>query len=150
MAAWHQTGQASHEEVTVTNLVDIEGIAETYAAKLREAGVETVEALLSEGATPAGRKHIADASGIGDERILKWVNHADLFRIKGVAGEYAELLEAAGVDTVVELGHRNAENLTEKLEEVNESKRLVRRVPSHSEVTRWIDEAKALPRAVSY
>ena len=106
--------------------------------------------MLSEGATPAGRKQIAEASGIGDERILKWVNHADLFRINGVAGEYAELLEAAGVDTVVELGHRNAENLTEKLEEVNESKRLVRRVPSLSEVTRWIDEAKALPRAVTY
>ena len=134
----------------MTNLVDIEGIAEGYAAKLREAGVATVEALLSEGATPAGRKKIAEASGIGDERILKWVNHADLFRINGVAGEYAELLEAAGVDTVVELGHRNAENLTKKLEEVNESKRLVRRVPSLSEVTRWIEEAKALPRAVTY
>ena len=134
----------------MTNLVDIEGVAETYAAKLHDAGVGSVEALLSEGATPAGRKQIAEASGIGDERILKWVNHADLFRINGVAGEYAELLEAAGVDTVVELGHRNAENLAEKLEQVNESKRLVRRVPSLSEVTGWIDEAKALPRAVTY
>jgi predicted flap endonuclease-1-like 5' DNA nuclease len=134
----------------VTNLVDIEGIAETYSAKLEEAGIGSVEELLSEGATPAGRKQIADASGIGHERILKWVNHADLFRINGVAGEYAELLEAAGVDTVVELGHRNAENLAETLEEVNDAKRLVRRVPSLSEVTRWIEEAKALPRAVSY
>ncbi len=134
----------------MTNLVEIEGVAETYAAKLHEAGVSTVEALLSEGATPAGRKQIAEASGISDDRILKWVNHADLFRINGVAGEYAELLEAAGVDTVVELGHRNAENLAEKLEEVNESRRLVRRVPSPSEVTHWIDEAKALPRAVTY
>ena len=134
----------------MTNLVDIEGIAETYAAKLQEAGIGSVEELLSEGATPEGRKQIAEASGIGHERILKWVNHADLFRINGVAGEYAELLEAAGVDTVVELGHRNAENLAEKLEEVNDAKRLVRRVPSVSEVTRWIEEAKALPRAVSY
>jgi hypothetical protein len=134
----------------MTNLVDIEGIAEAYAAKLHEAGVPTVAALLSEGATPAGRKKIAEASGISGERILKWVNHADLFRINGVAGEYAELLEAAGVDTAVELGHRNAENLTKKLEEGNESKRLVRRHPSLSEVTRWIEEAKALPRAVTY
>jgi predicted flap endonuclease-1-like 5' DNA nuclease len=134
----------------VTNLVDIEGIAEAYAAKLQAAGVGTVEALLSEGATPAGRKKIAEASELGDARILKWVNHADLFRINGVAGEYAELLEASGVDTVPELGQRNAENLTEKLEEVNETKQLVRRVPSLSEVTRWIEEAKALPRVVSY
>lgn len=134
----------------MTNLVDIEGIAETYSAKLQEAGIGSVEELLSEGATPEGRKQIVEASGIGHERILKWVNHADLFRINGVAGEYAELLEAAGVDTVVELGHRNAENLAEKLEEVNDAKRLVRRVPSVSEVTRWIEEAKDLPRAVSY
>ena len=134
----------------MTNLVDIEGVAETYSAKLQEAGIGSVEELLSEGATPVGRKQIAEASGISHERILKWVNHADLFRINGVAGEYAELLEAAGVDTVVELGHRNAENLAEKLEEVNDAKRLVRRVPSVSEVTRWIEEAKALPRAVSY
>ena len=134
----------------MTNLVQIEGIADTYSAKLHEAGIGTVEELLSEGSTPAGREQIAEASGIGHERILKWVNHADLFRINGVAGEYAELLEAAGVDTVVELGHRNAEHLTEKLEEVNESKRLVRRVPSLGEVERWIDEAKALPRAVTY
>ena len=134
----------------MTNLVEIEGIADTYAAKLHEAGVGSVEELLSEGSTPAGREHIAEASGIGHERVLKWVNHADLFRINGVAGEYAELLEAAGVDTVVELGHRNAENLTEKLGEVNEAKRLVRRVPSLGEVDTLDRRGRRLPRAVTY
>ncbi|MDQ6805692.1 MAG: DUF4332 domain-containing protein, partial [Actinomycetota bacterium] len=84
----------------MTNLVEIEGIAETYADKLHAAGVATVEALLSQGATPEGREKIVADSGIGHAHILKWVNHADLFRIHGVAGEYAELLEAAGVDTV--------------------------------------------------
>ena len=89
-------------------------------------------------------------SGISHAHILKWVNHADLFRINGVAGEYAELLEAAGVDTVVELSARNAEHLTEKLASVNADRRLVRQVPGLSAVTKWIAEAKALPRAVSY
>jgi predicted flap endonuclease-1-like 5' DNA nuclease len=134
----------------MTSLVDIEGIAEEYAKKLQAANVGSVESLLSEGATPAGRKKIATASGISDARILKWVNHADLFRIDGVAGEYAELLEAAGVDTVAELAQRNAENLTEKLAEVNDAKHLVRRVPGVNEVSGWIKEAKGLPRVVSY
>jgi predicted flap endonuclease-1-like 5' DNA nuclease len=138
------------EEAVMTNLVDIEGIAEGYAEKLHAAGVATVEALLLQGATPEGRAKIVEDSGIGHAYILKWVNHADLFRIHGVAGEYAELLEAAGVDTVVELSQRNAENLTEKLAEVNETKHLVRHVPAATEVTKWIAEAKELPRAVSY
>lgn len=134
----------------MTSLVEIEGIADEYAAKLQGAGVDSVESLLSEGATPEGRAKIAADSEISETRILKWVNHADLFRINGVAGEYAELLEAAGVDTVVELAQRNAENLAEKLTEVNDAKHLVRRVPALSEVQSWVEEAKGLPRAVSY
>ncbi len=134
----------------MTSLVDIEGIAQEYAEKLHAANVASVEALLSEGATPAGRKKIVEASGIGEARILKWVNHADLFRINGVAGEYAELLEASGVDTVAELAQRNPEHLTERLTEVNDSKHLVRRVPAEGEVAGWVSEAKRLPRVVSY
>jgi len=134
----------------MTDLVDIEGIADAFAAKLHAAGVGSVEELLSQGATPDGRAKIVEDSGISHAHILKWVNHADLFRINGVAGEYAELLEAAGVDTVVELGGRNAENLTEKLEAVNEAKHLVRQVPALSAVTKWIAQAKELPRVVSY
>lgn len=134
----------------MTNVEEIEGVGEGHAEKLSAAGLSTVEKLLSEGGTPAGREEIAEKTGISEHLILKWVNHADLFRIHGVAGEYAELLEVSGVDTVVELGHRNAEHLAAKLEEVNEKKHLTHRVPSESEVERWIKEAKALPREVSY
>jgi hypothetical protein len=134
----------------MTSLIDIEGIAENYSEKLHAAGVGSVEALLEKGATPKGREELSEASGIGHAHILKWVNHADLFRINGVAGQYAELLEASGVDTVVELSHRNAENLTAKLAEVNEQKHLVRQVPGEDDVARWVQEAKDLPRAVTY
>lgn len=75
---------------------------------------------------------------------------ADLFRISGVGQEFAELLEAAGVDTVPELAQRNAENLTAKMEEVNEAKKLTRRTPSLKEVEKWIAEAKSLPRELEY
>ena len=84
-------------------LADIEGIGPAFAAKLSKAGVRSVEGLLKAGATEKGRKEIAAASGIAPKLVLEWVNHADLFRIKGVASEYSDLLEEAGVDTVVEL-----------------------------------------------
>ena len=134
----------------MTAVVEIEGIGETYAAMLQNAGLDTTEALLGEGSSPAGRHEIAEKTGISEKLILKWVNHADLFRINGVAGQYAELLEASGVDTVVELAQRNPANLTSKMDEVNENRNLVNRVPSESETARWIEEAKTLPRQVSY
>jgi predicted flap endonuclease-1-like 5' DNA nuclease len=82
--------------------------------------------------------------------ILEWVNHADLFRIKGVGEEYADLLEEAGVDTVPELAQRNPANLHAKLGEVNAAKKLVRRLPTAAQVTDWVDQAKALPRVITY
>lgn len=134
----------------MSNIIDIEGVGPAHAEKLTAAGVKTVEALLEAGETPSGRNRIAEQTGISDHLILKWVNHADLFRINGVAGEYAELLEASGVDTVPELAQRNAQHLQAKMADVNESKHLVRRVPTESEVEKWVHEAKNLPRGVQY
>ena len=128
----------------------IEGIGPVYAQKLREAGIGTIEALLKTGATPAGRKELQEATGIGAEFILDWVNRADLMRVRGVGEEYSDLLEKAGVDTVVELAQRNAENLYRKMLEVNAEKKLVRRPPSRSMVDQWVQQAQELPRAVSY
>ncbi|NLH82713.1 MAG: DUF4332 domain-containing protein, partial [Phyllobacteriaceae bacterium] len=71
-------------------------------------------------------------------------------RIKGVGEEYSELLEAAGVDTVKELKHRNAENLHAKMEEINEAKKLVRQTPSLKSVGEWIEQAKTLPAVLTY
>ncbi len=129
---------------------DIEGIGPVYAEKLASIGITTVEALLEEAGTPQGRKSIAERLGLSPKRVLEWVNHADLYRIKGVGSEYADLLEAAGVDTVVELAHRNPESLYAKLEAVNREKNLVRRLPSPAQVRDWVEQAKALPRKVFY
>jgi len=134
----------------MTKLVDIEGVGAVYAAKLKDAGIETAEALLKAGATPKGRKEVAEKSGITEKLILTWVNHVDLFRIKGVGEEYADLLERAGVDTVPELAQRKAENLLEKMTAVNDEKKLVRRPPMLSMVVDWIEQAKQLPRVVTY
>lgn len=134
----------------MANIADIEGIGGTYATKLGEAGISTVEALLDAGATPKGRADLAAKTGISDKLVLKWVNHADLFRIKGVAGEYAELLEAAGVDTVAELAQRNAANLAKAMADANRAKNLTRTVPGEAQVGKWIEEAKTLPRKVNY
>jgi predicted flap endonuclease-1-like 5' DNA nuclease len=134
----------------MAKLTTIEGIGESYAEKLQGSGISTTDALLEKGASPAGRKEIAEKSGISEKLILRWVNHCDLSRIKGVSGEYAELLEAGGVDTVPELAQRNPENLHEKLETVNQEKKLVRKLPTQSQVAGWVEQAKQLPRVVTY
>jgi predicted flap endonuclease-1-like 5' DNA nuclease len=129
---------------------DVEGIGPAIGEKLRTAGVADTDALLAGAKTPALRKALAESAGLSEKQILKFANMVDLYRIKGVGSEYAELLEAAGVDTVPELAQRNAENLAKKLAAVNEEKNLTRRVPSESEVTRWVEEAKTLPRMLEY
>lgn len=131
-------------------VIDIEGVGAAYAEKLTAAGVVTTAQLLEKCAAPAGRKALAEATGISDKLILKWANHADLFRVKGVGPQFAELLEAAGVDTVKELAHRKAENLAAKMAEVNEEKKLVRRVPVAVEVQKMVDFAKELPGVLTY
>jgi predicted flap endonuclease-1-like 5' DNA nuclease len=109
-----------------------------------------VEALLEQGATRKGRKDIAKKAEVSEKLVLKWVNRADLARVKGIGEEYANLLEATGVDTVPELAQRNAENLHKKLIEVNDEKNLVRKVPAQSQVEDWIKQAKELDRVVTY
>ena len=128
----------------------IEGIGPKYAGKLRKAGIRSASALLKAGSTPKGRKEVASKSGITETLILEWVNHVDLFRIKGVGQEYADLLEEAGVDTVPELAQRNAVNLFNKMNAVNTAKELVRRPPSQKMVEGWVAQAKKLPRVIKY
>lgn len=128
----------------------IEGVGEVYSRKLVDAGISSVEALLEKGATPKGRDDLAEATGISHKLILRWVNMADLFRIKGVGQEYAELLEAAGVDTVPELARRVPANLLEKLEAANEHHKMVRRLPVLSQVESWVEQAASLARIITY
>lgn len=134
----------------MANLLNIEGVGDKYARKLRAAGITTTQKLLEMGSFPKGRKEIANKTGIGDALILEWVNHVDLFRITGVGEEYADLLEEAGVDTIPELAQRKPENLFKKMVEVNNRKKLVRRMPIQSQVADWIKQAKGLPRVITY
>jgi predicted flap endonuclease-1-like 5' DNA nuclease len=128
----------------------VEGIGPAYGEKLKAIGLVTCLDLLKSGATRKGREDIAEKSGISGRLILEWVNHVDLYRIKGVGSEYADLLEDAGVDTVVELAQRNAANLFEKMGEVNAQKELVRKMPTTAQVEDWVAQAKGLPRVVAY
>jgi large subunit ribosomal protein L20 len=128
----------------------IKGITEADAQRLTDNGVTSLDNLLERGATPKGRQELAAATGISADLILTWVNHADLARIKGVAAEYADLLEVAGVDTVVELANRNPANLHERLVTVNQDAGLVQVLPSAAQVADWVAQAKQMARAVHY
>jgi predicted flap endonuclease-1-like 5' DNA nuclease len=134
----------------MANLLKVEGIGQAYAEKLARIGLSTTQALLEKGASPRGRDEIAERTGISAKLILRWVNHVDLFRIKGVGEEYSDLLEAAGVDTVPELAQRSAANLHQTLGQVNREKKLVRQLPSETQVKQWIEQARGLPRKVTY
>mgnify|MGYP002638258563 CR=1 FL=1 len=131
-------------------VTEIIGIGEQGGSKLAEAGIRSSQRLLTAGATAKGRQELAARTGIGTAQILTWVNHADLFRIKGIGQQYADLLEAAGVDTVPELAQRNAANLYHKLTSINEERKLVRKMPVLSQVEAWVAQAKELPRVVNY
>ena len=130
---------------------EIEGIGPVMAGRLRNAGVKTLNQLLEQGSSPRGRRELSEASGIADAVILKWVNMADLFRVRGIGGEYAELLEKAGVDTVKELRTRNPQNLHAKLVETNSAGRgLVRQLPGLGRVSHWTEQARRLAPKVTY
>lgn len=134
----------------MTSLIDIEGIGAAYASKLKAAGIRSIEALLKKGASAKGREEIVKQTGISHAQILRWVNHADLFRIKGVGGEYSELLEASGVDSIPELAQRTPEHLFAKMIEVNQAKRLVRKTPAQSQVKSWVSQAKRISKVVTH
>ena len=131
-------------------IIDIQGVGPVYAEKLISAGIQTVSQLLEKGKTPKGRKELEETTGIRHDLILTWVNHADLFRVKGIGPQFSELLEAAGVDTVKELAHRNAANLEKTLNEVNAKEHRTKRVPTAAELQKMIDLAKELPGVLTY
>jgi predicted flap endonuclease-1-like 5' DNA nuclease len=134
----------------MAKIIDVEGIGPVYAKKLVAVGITTTNKLLKNGATPKGRNDLESKTGISGNLLLEWINHADLHRIKGVAEEYSDLLEEAGVDTVPELAQRKPANLHAKMVEVNDAKRLVRQLPALSQVEGWVAQAKALPRVIQY
>lgn len=128
----------------------IEGIGAAEATALSRAGVTHVRHLLARGATPRGRDELARETGLSAARLLEWVNHIDLMRIRGVGAEYSDLLEAAGVESPVELAQRSPARLATLLAETNAHHPLVRRVPSEKVLAGWISEARTLPRLITY
>ena len=134
----------------MASLVDIEGIGKTYARQLSGAGIKTTGALLKQGSTPKGRKDISAKTGISGKLVLRWVNMADLYRVKGIGEEYSDLLEACGVDTVPELAQRKPANLNQAMVKENAKKKLVRALPGEKRVASWVKQAGKLKRVVTY
>ena len=131
-------------------IIEIEGIGEIYKSKLNEVGIKDTRDYLERSKTPIEREKLSKETGIPEKLILEWANLSDLMRIDGVAEEYADLMEEAGVDTVKELKNRVPENLYEKMKEINEMKNLVRRLPSLNDVKSWVEQAKELPPMIEY
>jgi predicted RecB family nuclease len=129
---------------------DVEGIGPVRREKFLAAGIKDTDGLLKSTKTPKQRKNLAEKTGISEKWILKFANMADLYRVNGISSEYSQLLEASGVDTVVELSTRVPKNLHTKVSAVNAEKNNTRQPPSLAEITSWIEEAKKLPRVLEY
>jgi predicted flap endonuclease-1-like 5' DNA nuclease len=129
---------------------DIEGIGPVHAATLQAAGVRTSDQLLERAGPKGGRDELAATTGISPKLLLEWVNACDLMRIRGIGAEFGDLLEAAGVDSTVELAQRNAANLATTFAELNAARNTTRRAPTEAMVSDWIEQAKALPKVVTH
>jgi hypothetical protein len=132
------------------SIAEVKAIAPFYKSKLKAAGIRSTTKLLERAATPKLRKELASSTNIPMRLILDWANIADLTRVRGVALDYAELLFAAGVNTVRDLGRRNAATLVVRMKKINGNKSRVEILPSENRVTRWIEAAKALPQGMEY
>ena len=131
-------------------ITDIEGIDDDVATTFKSVGIRSTERLLEAARTVKRRKALAEKTGFPEKQLLCWANVADRMRVKGVSKEYAELLQAAGVDTVKELKYRNPANLASAMAEANRKRKMVRLLPSEKVVLRWIEDAKKLPLKISY
>lgn len=129
---------------------EIRSLSHKDATRLRKAGVRTTTALLRRASTRAGRSELAGETDISTADLLRWVNVADLMRIRGIGGEYAELLASCGIQTLKELRRRNPVALTAKILSMNGRKDLVRRLPTESMVEAWIDRATSLELVVRH
>ncbi len=128
----------------------IEGIGPSYAKKLAAAKITNTDHFLTLCCDKKGRNKVCEQTGISDKLILNWANKADLMRVNGVGGQFSELLEAAGVDTVKELRNRRADNLADKMAEVNAVKKLCKTSPSESVVQKWVDQAKTMNPVITH
>ncbi len=128
----------------------IESLKKADVTKLKKAGIETTEMLLDIAADKKGRTKLAKDTGISEKLLLTWVNHCDLYRVKGIGPQYAEILENAGIDSVPELASRNAASVLEKMKEVNSKRTVVRGLPAQKQIENWIIRAKGLPKVVKH
>ena len=131
-------------------ITDIDGVDGEVAVVLKSVGIRSTDRLLEAARTVKGRKLLATKTGFNEKQLLYWANIADRMRIKGISKEYAELLQAAGVDTVKELKYRNPNNLAKAMADANRKRKLVRLLPSEKMVKRWIENAKVLPLKITY
>lgn len=131
-------------------ITDLPDIDDGVAAVLKPHGIRSTASLLERTSTLKQRRALAEKTGLDPRQLLCWANGADRMRVKGVSKEYAELLAAAGVDTVKELKVRNPAKLAQAMAEANKKRKLVRLLPSERAVARWIENARSLPLKIKY
>jgi predicted flap endonuclease-1-like 5' DNA nuclease len=129
---------------TGTAIESIEGIGAGFGKRLRADGIDTTEKLLALCATDDGVAQVCKCVDLDEGTVRNWGTMADLMRIKGLGGQWAELMWRAGVKNVQDLAAQEVEPLRARFREVNEAENRVAELPGESRVTKFIEQAKIL------
>ena len=131
-----------------TAIEKIEGIGEGFGKRLRADGIDTTEKLLALCATDDGVARVCQCVDLDEHTVRNWGTMADLMRIKGLGGQWAELMWRAGVTSVQDLAGQEVAPLRARFREVNEAEHRVAELPGENRVTKFITEAKSLEPAL--
>ncbi len=129
---------------TGTPVETIEGIGAGFGNKLKADGITTTEALLELCASDAGVDRLCKCVDLDEATVRNWGTMADLMRIKGLGGQWAELMWRAGVSNVQDLAKQDIVPLRAKMREVNDAEHRVAELPGEKRVTKFIEDAAQL------
>jgi hypothetical protein len=131
------------------DIEEIEGIGKGYAERLQKLKIATTLQLLDKASNPAIITQIAHQVNKKEKLVQSWVSMADLIRVPGIRGKFAELIAATGVKSVQQLAMQEGSKLTKKMADINARENRNRTTPSIDMVTVWIAAAKSLPSIIN-
>ena len=127
------------------DIEEIDGIGKGFGKRLRKIGIQTPTDLLEKCQDDTRyAKHIAQAMNQNEKTVSIWLNMADLLRIEGVDGKYAELLYLSGIKSSVDLATSDVNKVRFKMKNVVKNQHHAKKTPKKKLISKWIALAKTL------
>jgi len=124
-------------------------IGRKYRVMLKKAKITTTGEILEHGICRTSRGNLANELGISERLIFKWVNLADLLRVKGIGKRYLKLLDKIGIGNLNKLSKQDSDNILQKINSLDqEDLKKIKRKPSKKTIRRWIEESRKTRKIV--